>query len=165
MKNIANLLTISRIFIGMALFFVPFLSVAFLVLYSIGIFTDMIDGTVARVTNSQSELGSKLDTIADFIFLAFCLTILLINIKVSIIVYIFIGIVLIIKFFTLERNYRIKKSFYSDHGILNKLIGLSLATMPYLLIFIDSNILFIVIGAFAILGALIEHLKCINLIA
>ena len=30
----------------------------------------MIDGTIARKTNSASELGAKMDTVADFVFVA-----------------------------------------------------------------------------------------------
>lgn len=33
----------------------------------------MIDGTVARKTNTVSEFGSRLDTVADFIFVVVCL--------------------------------------------------------------------------------------------
>jgi phosphatidylglycerophosphate synthase len=38
---------------------------AFLTVYSIAWFTDAIDGTIARLTKTQSDLGSKLDDIAD----------------------------------------------------------------------------------------------------
>jgi CDP-diacylglycerol--glycerol-3-phosphate 3-phosphatidyltransferase len=48
--------------------FFPAFSPWFYVLYLICGFTDMIDGTIARKTNAVSEFGSRLDTVADFIF-------------------------------------------------------------------------------------------------
>ncbi|MBR5810800.1 MAG: CDP-alcohol phosphatidyltransferase family protein [Bacteroidales bacterium] len=43
-------------------------SVQFYILYLLCGFSDMIDGTVARWTNSISESGARFDTVADFIF-------------------------------------------------------------------------------------------------
>ncbi|MDD6071017.1 MAG: CDP-alcohol phosphatidyltransferase family protein [Clostridiales bacterium] len=64
----ANIITSSRILCSVVLFFFPAFSTAFYVLYGIAGFTDMIDGTVARKTGTVSEFGSRLDTIADFVF-------------------------------------------------------------------------------------------------
>ena len=72
MKHIANIITGSRIVFSIALLFFPPLSSAFYVLYAAAGLTDMIDGTVARKTNTVSSFGAKLDTIADFIFVAVC---------------------------------------------------------------------------------------------
>ena len=49
----------------------------FYALYTVAGFSDMIDGAVARKTDTVSELGSKLDTIADIVFVAVCLVKLL----------------------------------------------------------------------------------------
>jgi len=43
-------------------------SVCFHGIYLLCGFTDMVDGTIARKTNSASEFGARLDTISDFIF-------------------------------------------------------------------------------------------------
>ena len=40
----------------------------FYALYTVAGFSDMIDGAVARKTDTVSELGSKLDAIADIVF-------------------------------------------------------------------------------------------------
>lgn len=69
----ANLITGCRILCSIVTLFIPALSQKFYVLYLIAGFTDMIDGTVARKTSTVSELGSKLDTVADFVFVAVCL--------------------------------------------------------------------------------------------
>ena len=73
MKNIADIITGSRIVFSIALmFFTPF-SLAFYVLYGAAGSTDIIDGAAARKTNTVSAFGAKLDAIADFIFVAACL--------------------------------------------------------------------------------------------
>ena len=69
----ANIITCIRIVLSAALLFCPALSPAFYALYLAAGFSDMIDGAVARKTGTVSELGSKLDTIADIVFTAICL--------------------------------------------------------------------------------------------
>lgn len=69
MENMANFITSLRIICSIALLFCPALSQVFYVLYIIAGVTDMIDGTVARKTNTVSEFGSRLDTVADFFLL------------------------------------------------------------------------------------------------
>ena len=59
----ANIITGIRILCSIAILFCPVPSPAFYVLYLVAGFTDMIDGTVARKTNTVSEFGSKLDTV------------------------------------------------------------------------------------------------------
>jgi len=60
MKHIANIITDSRIVFSIALLFFPPLSSAFFVLYAAAGLTDMIDGTVARKTNTVSDFGEDL---------------------------------------------------------------------------------------------------------
>ena len=69
-KNVANILTGFRILGSILLFFFPVFSEAFYGIYLLCGFSDMIDGTIARKTNSTSEFGSKLDTVADLVFVA-----------------------------------------------------------------------------------------------
>ena len=69
----ANIITGCRILCSIFLLFVPAFSHAFYVLYLAAGFTDMIDGTIARKTNTASEFGSRLDTIADIIFVVACM--------------------------------------------------------------------------------------------
>ena len=66
-KYIANVLTACRILGSILLLFFPVFSVAFYIIYIFCGVSDMIDGTIARKTNSISKFGSKLDTIADLV--------------------------------------------------------------------------------------------------
>ena len=68
MKKIANYLTFSRIILSIILLtFFNEVNVTFLIIFAIAELTDMVDGTIARKTNSVSLTGSLLDTIADIL--------------------------------------------------------------------------------------------------
>lgn len=69
----ANLITCCRILLSLLLLFFPALSPGFYGLYLAAGLSDMLDGYVARRTNSASPLGASLDSIADVVFLAVCL--------------------------------------------------------------------------------------------
>ena len=69
-KHIANIITFTRIACSILLLFFPVPSPEFIRLYLLCGFTDMIDGSVARLTGSTSRFGAKLDTAADFLFLS-----------------------------------------------------------------------------------------------
>ena len=72
MQQLANIVTISRIFSAICLLFCPIFSAVFYIVYLFCGITDMADGTIARKTKSVSELGARLDTVADSVFVAVC---------------------------------------------------------------------------------------------
>ena len=65
----ANIITGCRIAFSILLLMFPVFSFRFYAMYLASGITDMIDGTVARKTNSASASGSRFDTIADAVFL------------------------------------------------------------------------------------------------
>ena len=67
--TLANALTAARILCAAVLFCVPPLSAAFRVIYALGGITDMLDGPAARHAGAVSAFGAKLDSAADLIFL------------------------------------------------------------------------------------------------
>ena len=69
----ANIITVIRIICSIALLFCQFPTSAFYLVYVTAGITDIIDGTVARRTNTVSEFGAKMDTAADFVFVVACL--------------------------------------------------------------------------------------------
>ena len=71
--TMANALSVLRIILSVALLAPPALSPAFLVLYAAAGLTDMLDGFVARSTKTETELGAKLDSIADLTLAVICL--------------------------------------------------------------------------------------------
>ena len=65
----ANIITIIRILCSIAILFCPVFSVAFYSLYITAGLSDMIDGWVARKTNTVSDFGCKLPISSFFIAL------------------------------------------------------------------------------------------------
>ena len=106
----ANLITGTRILCSIALLFCQPFSPPFIVLYLIAGITDMIDGPVARKTETVSELGAKLDTAADFVFVAVCLWKLLPSLAVPLWLWIWIVLIALIKMVNIISGYVIQKS-------------------------------------------------------
>ena len=57
----------------------------------------MIDGTVARRTNSASEFGARLDTVSDFGFVTVALIRFMPHLHIPVCLWIWIGIIAMIK--------------------------------------------------------------------
>ena len=64
-KHLANIVTSSRILGAIVLFLCKDIKTTFLIIYVLCGFTDLIDGPIARKTNSSSTLGATLDTVGD----------------------------------------------------------------------------------------------------
>ena len=133
----ANIITGIRIVLSIALLFCPALSPTFYALYIAAGFSDMIDGAVARKTGTVSEFGSRLDTIADIVFVAVCLIKLLPVLDVPIWLFIWIAIIAFIKVANIAAGYIRQKEFISVHSVMNKMTGGLLFVLPLTLVFID----------------------------
>lgn len=126
----ANIITGFRILCSIALLFCPAFSPPFFALYVIAGFTDMIDGTVARKTGAASEFGAKLDTAADFAFVAACLIKLLPKLSVPLWLWLWIGGIALIKAINLLSGYSHGKGLVVPHTLLNKVTGILLFALP-----------------------------------
>ncbi len=135
----ANMITSSRILCSIVLLFFPAFSPWFYVLYLINGFTDMIDGTVARKTGSVSEFGSKLDTVADFIFVVACFTKLLPAIDIPTWLLIWISLIAVIKIINVVSGFICCMRFVAVHTVMNKVTGLLLFILPLTLTFIEMR--------------------------
>ena len=129
-KHIANILTGFRILGSILLLFFPVFSEAFYSIYLLCGFSDMIDGTIARKTNSTSELGSKMDTAADLVFVTTSMIKLLPTIHIPGWLWIWGSVIAIIKIGNIMWGYVSKKPFISLHTIMNKVTGGLLFLLP-----------------------------------
>ena len=133
----ANIITGCRILCSILLLFFPALSPTFFILYLVAGFTDMIDGTIARKTNTASEFGSRLDTIADMVFVAACMIKLFPVLTIPAWLLIWIGVIAIIKVINILSGYILQKKFVDKHTILNKVTGAALFILPLTLLLIE----------------------------
>lgn len=76
LRQLPNALSISRVIMSIALFFIPPMETAFIVMYIAAYATDCMDGNIARYLNACSELGKNLDSLGDILFI--CVTLMLI---------------------------------------------------------------------------------------
>ena len=156
-KYIANILTGCRILGSVLLLFFPAFSLAFYITYILCGFSDMIDGTIARKTNSASRFGSQLDTIADFIFVVASLIKLLPTIRISGWLWIWGGVITMIKLGNILWGYISQKQFISMHTIMNKATGLALFLLPLTLSFVELKYTAIVVCFMATFSAIQER--------
>lgn len=152
----ANIITIVRILCSIAILFCPVFSVTFYSLYITAGLTDMIDGWVARKTNTVSEFGAKLDTVADFVFVVVCLVKLLPIMDFPSWLYIWIGVIALIKIINIVSGYVIQKQFVAIHSLMNKVTGLLLFVLPLTLSFINLRYSAVVVCLVATFAAVQE---------
>ena len=152
----ANIITLVRVLCCIALLFCPVFSVAFYSLYIAAGLTDIADGWVARKTNTVSELGSKLDTIADFIFVVVCLFKLIPVLDVPVWLYVWIGIIALIKVINIVSGYVVQKRFVAIHSMMNKVTGILLFALPLTISFIDMKYSAVVVCIIATFAAVQE---------
>ena len=155
----ANLITILRILCSIALLFCTALSPWFYTLYITAGISDMVDGWVARKTNTVSEFGSKLDTIADIIFVVVCLVKLLPVLHLPVWIHVWVGIIAGIKVFNIVYSYVVRKQFLADHSIPNKVTGAFLFLLPLTLFVIDVKYSAAVVCAVATVAGIQEGLR------
>ena len=126
----ANAISIIRIPASIALLFCRAFSPAFYVFYIAAGLSDMLDGFVARKTDTVSKLGTRLDTIADFVFVVVCLIKLLPVLSVPAWLYAWIGIIALIKVVNIVSGFAVQKRFVAVHSVMNKATGALLFLLP-----------------------------------
>ena len=136
-KQIANIITISRILSSINLLLCSVFSISFYIMYLFCGITDMADGIIARKTKSISELGARLDTAADSVFVAVCFAKILPLMQFPTWLWIWIVIIAIIKIGNVVWGLISSKKLVSIHTIWNKVTGFLLFLLPLTLSFIE----------------------------
>ena len=155
-KHIANTLTSCRILGSFVLLFFPVFSLAFYVTYILCGFSDMIDGTIARKTNSTSKFGRQLDTIADLVFIIISAIRLLPAVHLPPWLWIWSGMIAMIKVSNILWEFISRKQFLSVHTTMNKITGLMLFLLPLTISFVELHYSSIVVCCFATVAAIQE---------
>ncbi|MBQ8249957.1 MAG: CDP-alcohol phosphatidyltransferase family protein [Clostridia bacterium] len=159
-----NIITIFRICGSIALMFIDPIKmyVAFLVLYTLAGISDAVDGWIARHFHVTSELGTKLDTIADFLFYAVMFVKFLPPLIEQLPLWVWIiGFTII---FLRICSYVIAAikyhRFATLHTYLNKLTGINIFIMPYFRDYLlPVSIVLCFVAGTATLEELIIHIR------
>ena len=136
--------------------FFPGFSAQWYILYLLCGFSDMIDGTVARKTNSDSEFGAGFDSVADFIFVVISFIKFLPLIHIPKWLWIWIVVIATIKISIIVWGFIYKKKLLSLHTIMNKATGLLLFLLPLTLPFFELKYSAIVVCSIATCSAIQE---------
>ena len=126
----ANTITFFRIAAGMVLLFCPVFSPGFYALSIAAGLSDMLDGFVARKTDTVSRLGARLDTASDFVLVVVCLVKLLPVLRIPPWLYAWIGIIALIKAVNIISGFVVQKRFAAVHSVMNKATGALLFLLP-----------------------------------
>ena len=155
-KHIANIITGSRIVLSLPLLLIPLTSTWFYALYLLCGLSDMIDGTVARKTNSASAFGARLDTVSDLVFMTVALIRFVPLLHIPVWLWIWIGMIAMIKFGNVAWGFVRTKKIISPHTVLNKIMGLLLFLLPVTISFVDLTHTLPIVCAIATVAAIHE---------
>ena len=128
------MITLSRIPMAVALPFVQSSPAVFWTLYLLCGLSDVLDGAVARSTGTVSLLGEKLDTIADIIFVAVWMLLFIPAIDVGRWLWIWTGVIALIKVVNVISGLAMKKGFVAKHTPANKATGILLFILPMVIL-------------------------------
>ncbi len=133
LKYLPNFITMLRILGTICLLFTKPFGTPFFVIYTLAGITDVLDGFVARKTNSISEFGTKLDSVADLLFYAVMVFKIFAKLleNVSFQIWIAIGVVVLVRIAAYITAFVKYRCFASLHTYLNKLTGFAVFCAPY----------------------------------
>ncbi len=132
-RHIPNIITLSRIPMAMALPFVQSSPAIFWTLYLLCGLSDVLDGALARATGTVSRFGERLDTIADIIFVAVWIALFIPAMNVGRWLWIWTGIIALIKVVNVISGFAMKKGFVAKHTLANKATGILLFLLPMII--------------------------------
>lgn len=162
-KYIANIISLTRPFIALSLFFFINNTQMFLIMYSLCWFTDLIDGPIARRTKSASEFGSKLDDLGDYTTIVVVVIIFTIWIRNQMVTFIpFLVAIAAIRISNIVITHRKYGKSYIIHTYLNKFTAWTVFITPVVYLLYDNMVMMYVVMAVAILASIEEmiiHIK------
>jgi CDP-diacylglycerol--glycerol-3-phosphate 3-phosphatidyltransferase len=163
-KYVPNMLSILRIILSVLLIPLYPVDYIFIIVYlTIGL-TDVLDGLIARKFGYESELGAKLDSIADLVFYSiyvFLFLKLFSSAFDSILQVILILIISIRMINMIVTKLKYKKIVFV-HTIANKITGLLVFLAPMVLLNVNHAVSIKVMFAIALVAAIEELLISIK---
>ena len=153
---LANVITGCRILFSAIIFWVPVFSPVFYGCYLAAGCTDMIDGTIARKLGTESEFGSKFDTIADIVFVAAAAYKMFPVMEIPKGIWIWIGVIALIKIINIISGFVAEKQFVSVHTAANKITGLLVFLLPLTMAVVELRYSALVVCIVATFAAIQE---------
>lgn len=129
--NVVDVITFVRILASIyVLFTVPF-SPSFFTFYSFCGICDAADGIIARKAEIESDRSAKLDSMADIIFAAVIIFKILPQLKIPILIILWIVAIVIIRFVSNFIGYKKYRTYCSLCTYANKVTGFVIFIFPF----------------------------------
>ena len=156
MKNVANYISISRAIMSVILAITETFSIAFYIIYIYCGISDMLDGFIARKSKNESEIGARLDSASDIIFVIVSMIKILPILTLTNGIIIWVVFIIFIKIINVTCSYIYYKKIMLPHTIANKITGFILFIAPFIIVNANSIIFEIIICSIATFAAVQE---------
>lgn len=140
MNALPNIISASRGIAALAMLFFPVFSPWFWALYCWGGISDMIDGPLARKLGAVSEVGSRIDSVADLLFVICSAIMVLPSIGLPLWVWLWGAAIGLVKAVGIIIGSSIQRKLAIPHSVSNRLTGILLFCLPFALIRFDALI-------------------------
>lgn len=164
--TIPNALTLLRIAGALCLIFFEPLGVAFLSLCLFCGITDVLDGIIARATNTASVLGKTLDSVADLLFYGVML-VKLFPVMYKLLplwIWLFVLVIVLLRIASYTLAFVKTGRFSSVHNVMNKISGIFVFFVPVFIffdeIFVYYAVSVCVVTCAAGVNELFLYIKC-----
>ncbi|WP_312430304.1 CDP-alcohol phosphatidyltransferase family protein [Lacrimispora sp.] len=134
MKNIPNLITMTRVLGTVVLLTMEPFSGQFLIVYFLCGISDVLDGILARKMNAVSKKGQMLDSIADTFMVIVLLSIFVPSFQLPLWGIYWIAAIAVVRLISLGVGFIRFRQLAFLHTYANKLTGIALFTFPFLYI-------------------------------
>lgn len=118
--------------------------------------SDILDGFIARKTKNESEIGAKLDSVSDIIFVVVAMIKILPFLNLTNGIIIWIMFIVLIKIVNAVCSYSYYRKIVLLHTIANKITGLVLFILPFIIVNRNPIIIEIILCGIATIAAVHE---------
>ena len=132
------------------------MSLPFYALYTAAGLSDILDGLIARKTNTATKFGAKLDTLADIIFAAVVLIKLLPILELPLWLLVWVGVIALIKLVNIVIGFVRLHTLTAVHSVINKITGILVFVLPVTIQITDIRYTAALVCAVATVAAITE---------
>lgn len=137
MNALPNMISASRGITAVVMLFFPLFSPGFWVLYCWGGISDMIDGPIARKLGAVSEAGSRIDSMADLMFVICSAALILPSVDLPLWMWLWIAAIGIVKGVCIIIGSFRQRKLTVHHSMTNRLTGMLLFCLPFAIVLSD----------------------------
>lgn len=117
----------------------------------------MIDGTIARKMSAESELGSRIDSIADLVFIICTAVLILPSVKLPLWIWLWSAAIGVIKLVGIIIGSCRQRKLAIPHSTTNKLTGILLFCLPFAIVRFDVLIPVVIVCTLATFSLLEDY--------